>query len=100
MIKYQFPEEKEFLIFFAKRLSDKLSEKIIFEEKLTTEEQAEHFSRFYWKVLDCSIELEKTGSFPWVEGSEFWCEKVAHSLGGFINRSGFSDVWNRVTDEQ
>lgn len=100
MIKYQFPEEKEFLLFFAKKLSDQLSEKIIIEGKISTKEDAEHFSRFYWEMVNCSIELEKTESFPWPEGSEFWCEKVSHSMSGFINRAGFAEVWNRVVDEQ
>jgi hypothetical protein len=100
VIKYKFPEEKEFMLFFAKKLSDEWSEKIINEEKILTIEDAEHFSRFYWRMVDCSIEHEKMESFPWSEGSEFWCEKVSHLIAGFLHRTGFADVWNKVADEQ
>lgn len=100
MIKYQFPEEKEFILFFAKKLSDENVIEIISDEKISTEEDAKRISYFYWKMVDCSIELEKNDGFPWVEGSEFWCEKVSHSIGGFINRSGYGYVWDKVANEQ
>jgi hypothetical protein len=100
MIKYQFPEEKEFILFFAKKLGAETIEKIINNNQILTKEEAEEFSKFYWNMVDCSIELEKTGNFPWPEGSEFWCEKVSHSMSGFINRAGFRDVWDKVVDEQ
>ncbi len=100
MIKYQFPEEEEFILFFAKRLGVTAIEKILKNNRISTKEEAEEFSQFYWKMVDCSIELEKAENFPWVEGSEFWCEKVSHSMSGFINRAGFSDVWDSVVNEQ
>jgi hypothetical protein len=100
MIKYQFPEEKEFILFFANKLSDDLIIKIINEERILTKEDAKHFSYFYWKMVDLSIELEKNEIFPWSEGSEFWCEKVSHSIGGFLGRAGFGDVWDDVANEQ
>lgn len=100
MIKYQFPEEEEFILFFAKKLDAKVIEKILNSNQILTKEEAEEFSQFYWKMVDCSIELEKSENFPWAEGSEFWCEKVSHSMSGFINRAGFRDVWDTVVNEQ
>ena len=100
MIKYQFPEEKEFILFFAKKASDALVVKIVNEDRIYTKEEAIHFSYFYWKMVDLSIELEKSNNFPWPEGSEFWCEKVSHSIGGFLNRAGFGNVWDEVANEQ
>jgi hypothetical protein len=100
MMKYQFPEEKEFILFFAKKLGAESIEKILNNDQILTEKEAEEFSYFYWKMVDSSIELEKSEHFPWPEGSEFWCEKAAHSMSGFINRAGFREIWNRVVNEQ
>ncbi|MES2823235.1 MAG: hypothetical protein V4732_06525 [Pseudomonadota bacterium] len=100
MIKYKFPEEKEFILYFSKKLKDESIERILSEQNVLTEEDAKHLSYFYWRMIDCSIAIEEKEELPWPEGAEFWSEKVMYSISGFIKRSGFGEIWDTVVEEQ
>lgn len=98
MIEYKYPEEQKYVEFFAKELNDDLALSILASDDALTKETATYLSMFFWRMVDCSIEFEKNKKLPWPEGSEFWCEKLINSIGGYIERSGFADEWDEVLD--
>jgi len=100
MILYRFPEEKEFIEFFAKRIGEPSKITLLDGDAPLTEKNAEELSHFFWKMIDAAVELEAKEDSPWPEGCEFWNEKVMYSLMACLKQSGYSDVWNRVLKSQ
>ncbi len=55
----------------------------------------------FWKMVDASIEDEENKTkLPWVEGAEFWNEKLMYSFSGYLERSGYESEWDEVSDKQ
>ncbi|GAB2189720.1 hypothetical protein MAH1_13280 [Sessilibacter sp. MAH1] len=85
---------------FANLLNDQKIIELITADNSISHEDAEYLSRFFWRMVDMSIELENhTGTSLFEESNEFWNEKLMLSISGFIEQQGFEDVWNRVVDE-
>jgi len=101
MIKFKFEEEIEFSQHYALELNDKLAAKILNNRKVENQEEAIHLSRFFWKMIDASIEDTKNNiEFPWVESAEFLSEKIMYSISGYLESAGFSEEWEKISDEQ
>lgn len=100
MISYRFPEEKEFIVFFAKRIGEPSIITLLETDAPLTEKNAEEISHFFWKMIDSAVELESKEDSPWSEGCEFWTEKVMYSLMAHLKQLGYGDVWNRVLKSQ
>lgn len=101
VITYVRPEEIAYLQHYAGQLGDDLVYHILNRGFVTTPEEAEHLSRFFWRMVDRSIEDEKQSlKLPWLEKAEFWNEKTMRSLSGYLERAGYEAVWARVSDEQ
>lgn len=101
MISYRFDEEKDYLIYFARRLNDNLTQAILEKGTVASSAEAEHLSRFFWQMVDKSIEDEQQKvQLPWPESAEFWNEKTMRSISGYLERAGYESVWEQVSDEQ
>lgn len=67
---------------------------------ITTPEEAEEITRFYWAMVDLAVEDQEQGKE--IEGAtdlEFWMEKLLNILMGYLNRIGYGDNWAKVSDE-
>lgn len=101
MINYRFDEEKDYLLYYAQRLDDTLTQNILNSGTVASSAEAEHLSRFFWRMVDTSIEDEKQKiQLPWPENAEFWNEKTMRSISGYLERAGYEAIWERVSDEQ
>lgn len=101
MIQYRFSEESDYVSYYAKKLNDTVTLEILRRGEVLSEDEATHLSRFYWRMVDASIEDEKNNVIlPWAEGAEFWNEKLMNSLSGYLERAGYEEQWDRVVDEQ
>lgn len=95
MIPYQLPQEKQTLLHYAELLNDSTAKKIIEQDSLTSQEEAEYFARFFWQTAHASNDEDKrTG-----ESSDYILEKIIISLMAYYRSSGFESVWERVADE-
>lgn len=101
MICYRFDEEKNYLLYYAQRLNDTLAQNILKHGVVTCGAEAEHLARFFWRMVDKSIEDEQQSiPLPWPENAEFWNEKTMRSISGYLERAGYEAVWERISDEQ
>jgi len=101
MIEYRFNEEPEYAQYFAEKLNDDRAIELLNKREVKTSEDAIYLSRFFWKVVDKSIEDEKLGiELPWTEGAEFWNEKLMNSISGYLERVGYESEWDSIVDEQ
>ena len=99
MIKYKFPEEREYVLHYAKRMSDSTALGIFETGEVNSIEEAEYLSRFFWRMVDKSIEDEEQGMPPLhVESNEFWNEKLLYTISGYLEREGYEDVWSTISD--
>ena len=101
MIEYKFEEESQYALYYAKKLKDEKALEILKQRKVKNITDALYLSNFFWRIVDASIEDEKSGiELPWSEGAEFWNEKLMNSISGYLERSGFEKEWDSVVDEQ
>ena len=99
MILYQFPEEREFIVFFSEKLGEKDIPELLDKSLSLGESEAKRISLFFWKMIDLAVELQNNGECPWPEGYEFWCEKVLQSITAFLKKSGYGNILNEVSAE-
>lgn len=52
MIQYKFPEEKDFILYYAKRLNDITTKEIIHRGKAENSTEAKHLAKFFWEMVD------------------------------------------------
>ena len=91
----------EFAQHYALKLNDKLAVNILNNRKVANQEEVIHLSRFFWKMVDASIENTKNNiEFPWVESAEFLSEKIMYSISGYLESAGFSEEWEKISGEQ
>lgn len=100
MIDFKYPEERDIVYFFAGKLQDTYAAEILANETPLDEATALYLSEFFWRMVDSSIECESNKNYPWSDRAEFWNEKIIHSISGYLERSGFIDIWDEVIDRQ
>ena len=101
MIEYQFKEEKDFAIHYAKELNRQTVLSILNRGFVENKEEARALSVFFWDMVDKTIEAEKQGIIQeWNEGSKFWTEKLLQTFSGHLEASGYSDIWDEEVDKQ
>lgn len=99
MIKYKFDEENQYIQYYANKLNDEKVLKILEAEEVKNADEATYLTEFFWRMVDASIEDEKSGvELPWVEGSEFWNEKLMYSISGYLERAGYELQWEEESD--
>ncbi|WP_020405061.1 hypothetical protein [Hahella ganghwensis] len=99
MIEYRYDEEKQFAQYFANVLNEEIVLNIFHTGTVQNADEARRLSRFFWKMVDKSIEMEKAGTkFPWVENAEYWTEKLYNTFGGYLERIGYGEIWDEEVD--
>ena len=101
MIEYQFKEERDFAIYYAKELGRPVVLSILNRGFVETEEEARALSVFFWDMVDKTIEVEKQETTQkLIEGGRFWTEKLLQTFSGHLEATGYSDVWDEEVDKQ
>lgn len=100
MIEYQYKEEKDFAILCAKELNRPVVLSILIRGFVETEEEVRELSKFFWDMVDKTIELEKQGTTKLGDNSKFWTEKLLQTFSGHLESVGYSDIWENEVDKQ
>lgn len=100
MIIYRYEEERTVALYFAERLGDVKARNILEAGEVSNRDEAIHLSRFFWKMVEKSVEDKKLNiPLPCDGGADYWTEKLYSSLGGYVERAGFEAEWNQEVDK-
>lgn len=101
MIEYQFEEEKDFAIHYAKELNRPIVLSILNRGFVETEIEAKALSAFFWEMVDKNIEVEKQRKIQqWNESGKFWTEQLLQTFSGHLEATGYSYIWDEEVDKQ
>jgi len=101
MINYKTETEREFTFHYAEKLDDPLALEILKRGEVKDAAEARHLSKFFWAMVDASIQDFNNGiALPWDESAEFISEKVMYAISGYLERAGYEEHWDAVSDEQ
>jgi hypothetical protein len=95
-----YPEEKEFILFFSKRLGDDSIPSVLEKSDPITLYEAQKLGDFFWRMIDDAVSLQDAEDCPWPEGYEFWSEKVLQSMAAFLKNSGYEKVLSDASKNQ
>lgn len=59
MIPYKLPEERQTLQHYANLLNDQAAKNVFEHDALHSKEEAEHFARFFWRMVRASNAEDK-----------------------------------------
>jgi hypothetical protein len=100
MIEYRLDQEKEVALYFARLLTDDMAIAIIEAGVVKDASEAIHLSQFFWRAVNRSAQIKlDREEWPFESGSEFWTEKLYNSFGGYLERTGYENIWNEEMDK-
>ena len=96
MIKYRYPEERKTVLFFADMLNNDEIKTIIERGEVKNRVEARLLSIFFWIMVDKSA-TEKP-KIPFDGSTQYWLEKLNISIGGYLERAGYEEIWDQESD--
>lgn len=95
MIEYKFPEEKDFLLHYARKLKKPKIEAIIEAGEVRSSNEANLLSMFFWEMVD---EIVKDKELHVVVAGqtdlEAWNEYVFESIRAYLRNNGYEKEWD------
>ena len=65
-----------------------------------SKDEALALTRFFWQMLEAAAEDRDNGVEVLGERDlQHWMERSMNIISGYLNRIGYSDEWDRVSDE-
>lgn len=99
MIKYKFHQEKAVFLYFAELLDNQKALDLIEQGEVSSCEDARYLSQFYWQAVEKSAEIKHNNEpWPFENGGEYWLEKLYNSIGGYMERAGYEEIWDDEID--
>ena len=70
-------------------------------DPVKSKEEALELSRFFWKMVDASIEDRDNGVEVLGETDlQFWMERSMNIFSGYLRSIGYEDQWEQASDEE
>ncbi|EIK44752.1 hypothetical protein O59_002475 [Cellvibrio sp. BR] len=88
-------------LYYAKQLrADNLIPIIECKDSITSKEEAEALSRFFWMMLEASAGDRDKGIEVLGESDlQHWMGRSMNIISGYLSSIGYDGVWDRVSDE-
>jgi hypothetical protein len=96
MIEYCCEEEVIVAIFFAEELEDHRAKDMLISGVITSEDDARHFSKYFWSMVDLSAQIDKT--LPLGGNPRYWVEILYGCFGCYMESVGYGSIWAEETD--
>lgn len=93
MIKYKYPQEKEIILHYTTLLKNDTALKLINEGSVSNNEDVKTIAKFYWEMVDLSVEEDKALSGKY-DDMEKWLERIYTSLHIYFNNNSYGDIWD------
>ena len=101
MIDFQTQEVKEFALFYAQQSGNTKAVEIIERLEVSDTEEANCISNFFWDLVDAAVKDQGSGATQkWDHGQEFLSEKVMYAISGYLERAGYENEWEQVSDSK
>lgn len=97
MINYRYEEEKITALLVADILDDALAKEIINKGCVSNKEEARHLSQFFWRMVNKAAESDI--DLPCEGSVQYWTEKLYNSFGGYLEKSGYEELWDEEIDK-
>ena len=95
MIEYKFPEEKEFILHYAKILNKPKIIAIINTGYVNSSKDAFLLAKFFWEMVDEIVKDKE--SHKVIAGQtdlEAWNEYVFESIRAYLRNNGYEKEWD------
>jgi hypothetical protein len=89
-------EKKQILLNYANLIKNPDVVDFVAQGMVKDEAQVKKIARFYWEMVDKSVEEEELGTGPY-ENMEKWLERIYTSLHIYFNNIGFGEAWESKT---
>jgi hypothetical protein len=92
---------KDVCLYYANKLNAKnLMGILASQDPVRSKEEALELSRFFWKMVDASIEDRDNGIKILDEADlQHWMERSMNIFSGYLRSIGYEDQWEQVSDE-
>ena len=99
MINYKFPEEKELILHYARKLKKPDIEDIIDSGEVTPSEQANTLASFFWQMTDEIVKDKETNQTVAGQSDlEAWNEAVFESIRAYLRNNGYEKEWDKHSE--
>ena len=99
ILTVRYSHVRDLVSYYANKLSDQKVLDIL-ESGLKSEDDAKHFSYFIWKMIDMMAEDRENG-IEVLGGSDntSMLPDVSYELDVLMSDSGYSQIWEEISDE-
>lgn len=95
MIEYKFREEKDFILYYAKKMIRPDIETIISSGEVKSSAEANALSSFFWEMVDEIVKDKESGvTVAGQTDLEAWNEYVFESIRAYLRNNGYEKEWN------
>jgi ABC-type molybdate transport system ATPase subunit len=103
MLDFSGKDQKAQQVFmhYAKKLNaDSLIPIIKCNASVTSRDEAEKLSRFFWLMLEASADDRDKGKEVLGEADlQHWMGRSMNVISGYLSSIGYGEVWDQVSDE-
>lgn len=95
----RYPHVRELVLYYANKLSDEVVLSTL-ESGVNSKIEAEHLSRFIWKMLDemAKDRKEKNIVLGGTDNTSM-APDISYEMDVLMEESGFSSTWEKISDE-
>lgn len=99
ILTVRYPHVRDLVSYYAERLSDQVVLSIL-DGGLNSEAEAEHLSRFIWKMLDEMANDREKGKLVLggVDNTSM-APDISYEMDVLMQERGFSKIWEKISDE-
>ena len=100
MIEYRFPEEKEFILFYAKKSEASEIVSIVQRGYVQNAAEAQMLANFFWQMVDNAVQDESNGSVASeiaAKGREL-TEVLLSTISNYLIKAGYGREWDAAAD--
>ena len=70
------------------------------KDSVGSKDEAIELSRFFWKMLEAAADDRDQGTEVLGETDlQYWMERSMNIISGYLDRIGYEDEWDKISDE-
>ena len=95
MIEYKFPEEKEFLLYYAEKSKNHAVLEVLSNGYAKDKTQAVELARFFWWLTDEVVkDIDNGVQVLGLDDLQAWNEYVFETIRSYLRNNGYEKEWD------